>query len=86
MTPSARGLWLFLTSIAEIQQLPKLHLPLPPEFHGAQYDIFRVLVVVKEFTLNRCPLPIGGQMMTPDRESCCGVVFRRDPQVQYDVE
>jgi hypothetical protein len=41
-----------------------------------------VLVVVKEFTLNRCPPPIGGQMMTPDRESCWGVVSQRDPRVK----
>ncbi len=31
-------------------------------------------VVVKEFTLNRCPSAKAGQMMTPDRESCRGVL------------
>lgn len=30
--------------------------------------------VVKEFTLNRCSLAGKEQMMTPDREACCGVV------------
>jgi hypothetical protein len=38
-----------------------------------------VLVVVTEFTLNRCPSQYAGQMMTPDRESCRGVVSRPDP-------
>ena len=35
--------------------------------------------MVKEFTLNRCPSCKAGQMMTPDRDSCCGVISRRDP-------
>ena len=38
--------------------------------------------MVKEFTLNRCPTHQAGQMMTPDRGSCCGVISRRDPRVK----
>jgi hypothetical protein len=38
-----------------------------------------VLVVVKEFTLNRCPFQEAGQMMTPDREPCYGVMSRPVP-------
>ncbi len=36
-----------------------------------------LLVVVKEFTLNRCPFQSAGQMMTPDRESCRGARSRQ---------
>jgi hypothetical protein len=39
--------------------------------------------VVKEFTFNRCPAKAWvGQMMTPDRESCCGVVSRHDSLIK----
>jgi hypothetical protein len=41
--------------------------------------VIKKLVVVKEFTLNRCPSLKAGQMMTPDRETCCGVISQRDP-------
>jgi len=42
-------------------------------------------VAVKEFAFNRCPstnqiLQSDGQMMTPDRESCCGVMLSSEFQ------
>jgi CrcB protein len=42
--------------------------------------------VVKEFTLNRCPSLKAGQMMTPDRVSCCGVISQRDPLTKLNAQ